>query len=109
MSWKGIGGLLSSVGFVTVPRWLRARQLLSTGEAARADLARALASDHDPAVVDEFTSTVDRQVGRVCSHAVAKTVRRRGQRFVLVTWQEVVIPGPTPAWIYPTDPGRFNR
>src|SRR5260370_3464846 len=68
MSVKDIAGLLSSVGFGTVPSWLRAHHLLSTGEAARADLARALASDHDPGVVDAFTSTVDRQRGPRCAH-----------------------------------------
>ena len=108
MPLKEISGLLSSVGFGSVPSWLRPHRLLSTGEAARADLARALASDHDPVIVDEFTSTIDRQVGRVCSHAVAKTVRRRGQRFIGVSCHSDVIPWLAPDWIFDTGSGIFT-
>lgn len=108
MPLKEISALLSSVGFGSVPSWLRPHRLLSTGEAARADLARALASDHDPVVVDEFTSVIDRQVAQVCSHAVAKTVRRRGQRFVAVSCHTDVEPWLRADWSYRTDTGIFT-
>ncbi len=77
-SIKEITGLLSSVGFSSPPSWLRPFRCLSNGEQFRANLARTLCEKPDLAVVDEFSSVVDRQVAQIGSAAVAKTVRRRG-------------------------------
>jgi len=78
---KGIVGLLSSVGFSSPPSWLRPFRVLSNGEQFRVSIARvlaelALAERADLAVVDEFTSVVDRTVARIGSAAIAKTIRR---------------------------------
>jgi GNAT superfamily N-acetyltransferase len=59
-------------------------------------------------VSDEFTSVIDRQVAQVCSHAVAKTVRRRGQRFVAVSCHEDITAWLAPDWIYRADAGEFT-
>jgi GNAT superfamily N-acetyltransferase len=53
-----------------------------------------------PVVFDEFTSTVDRIVARIGSHAVAKTVRARGQQFVAITCHEDVEEWLNPDWVY---------
>jgi hypothetical protein len=50
--------------------------------------------------MDEFTSTVDRTVAQVGSHALARTIRQRQQRFVAVTCHEDVIQWLQPDWIY---------
>jgi ABC-type glutathione transport system ATPase component len=78
MSIKDITGLLSSVGFSSPPAWLRPFHVLSNGQQFRVNLARTLAEKPGLAVVDEFTSVVDRTVAQIGSAAVAKTVRRRG-------------------------------
>ena len=52
---------LSSVGLNTIPSWTRPFHVLSVGEQARADLARRV---RDRAVVDDFTSTVNRDAAR---------------------------------------------
>jgi GNAT superfamily N-acetyltransferase/ABC-type uncharacterized transport system YnjBCD ATPase subunit len=105
---KDVVGLLTAVGLGSPPAWLRPFRVLSTGEQFRATLARLLATESDPVVMDEFTSTVDRQVARVGSHAVAKTVRRRGQRFVAVTCHFDVIDWLQPDWVYRPDSVDFE-
>ena len=84
MSIKDITGLLSSVGFSSPPSWMRPCHVLSNGEQFRVNLARTLAELPELAVVDEFTSVIDRTVAKIGSAAVSKTVRRRGQKFVAV-------------------------
>src|SRR6185437_13119306 len=91
---------LSSVGFSSPPSWARPFGVLSNGEQFRATLARAMIEYPDLCVFDEFTSVVDRTVGRIGSHAVAKTVRRRKKKFIAVTCHDDVIEWLDPDWIY---------
>jgi len=107
MSIREVTELLSSVGFSSPPAWLRPFHFLSTGEQFRVEVARLLAFAPDLAVIDEFTSVVDRTVAQVGSAAVAKTVRRRGQRLVAVTCHEDVEDWLDPDWVYRPAPGVF--
>lgn len=100
LSVREITSMLTAVGFGTVPAWLRPYSTLSNGERFRADMARALLDTHEPIVVDEFTSVVDRQVAKIASHAVQKAVRRAGKRFVAVTCHYDVEDWLQPDWIY---------
>jgi GNAT superfamily N-acetyltransferase len=97
---RDITGLLSSVGFSSPPSWVRPFHALSNGEQFRVNVARTLAERPELAVVDEFTSVVDRTVAQIGSAAVAKTVRRRGQRFVAVTCHYDVLDWLEPDWVY---------
>jgi GNAT superfamily N-acetyltransferase len=103
MGIKDIVLLLSSVGFSDPPSWVRPFRVLSTGEQFRVTMARVLA-DHAGgaaiAVVDEFTSVVDRTVAQCGSAALARTIRERGQRFIAVTCHEDVEAWLTPDWVY---------
>jgi len=107
MSIKDIVSLLSAVGFSSPPAWLRPFPVLSTGQQFRVTLARLLAEQPDLAVMDEFTSVVDRTVAQIGSHALAKTVRGRGQKFIAVTCHEDVEPWLNPDWVYRPDTGTF--
>jgi GNAT superfamily N-acetyltransferase len=100
MSIKDITLLLSSVGFSSPPSWVRPFHVLSNGEQFRSTLARAIAEYPDLCVFDEFTSVVDRTVGRIGSAAVAKTVRRRGGKFVAITCHDDVLEWLDPDWVY---------
>jgi ABC-type molybdenum transport system ATPase subunit/photorepair protein PhrA/GNAT superfamily N-acetyltransferase len=100
MSIKDITLLLSSVGFSSPPSWVRPFGVLSNGEQFRATLARALAEKPALCVFDEFTSVVDRTVGRIGSAAVAKTVRRRKGKFIAVTCHDDVVEWLDPDWVY---------
>jgi ABC-type thiamine transport system ATPase subunit len=100
MSIKEITALLSSVGFSSPPSWVRPFHVLSNGEQFRVTMARTLAEMRDLAVVDEFTSVVDRTVAQIGSAAIAKTVRRREQRLIAVTCHYDVLEWLEPDWVY---------
>ena len=100
MSIKDITALLSSVGFSSPPAWLRPFHVLSNGEQFRVSMARTLAEASTVAVVDEFTSVVDRTVAQIGSAAIAKTVRHRNQQFIAVTCHYDILEWLEPDWIY---------
>ncbi|MDQ8706210.1 hypothetical protein RCO28_27620 [Streptomyces sp. LHD-70] len=110
MSIKDITALLCSVGLSSPPAWLRPRHTLSGGEGFRADVAWRLAQTPKGAtcVIDEWTSTVDRQVAKVASHTAAKTVRRGGQRLVAVTCHYDVTDWLQPDWIVDVSAADFT-
>ncbi|MCI0380321.1 MAG: ABC transporter ATP-binding protein [Gemmataceae bacterium] len=99
---KQIALWLSSVGFSSPPAWLRPYHVLSTGQQFRVTLALLLAhaAPGQRIVFDEYTSAVDRTVAQIGSHALAKTVRQRGQQFVAVTCHEDVEDWLQPDWVY---------
>ena len=99
---------LSAVGLGTVPSWLRPHAVLSTGEQFRADLARVLAERPALAVMDEFTSTIDRRVARIGAAAFAKAWRRGPGQFVAVTCHEDVTDWLQPDWIIDTRRAEFR-
>jgi ABC-type lipoprotein export system ATPase subunit/GNAT superfamily N-acetyltransferase len=100
LSIKDITALLSAVGFASPPAWLRPFHVLSTGQQFRVTLARLLAEAPELAVMDEYTSVVDRTVAQIGSAALAKVVRQRGQRFIAVTCHEDVEAWLQPDWVY---------
>lgn len=102
MGAKEITLLLSSVGFSSPPSWLRPYHVLSTGEQFRVSLARTLAEYPELAVVDEFTSVIDRTVAQIGSATVAKAVRRKDRKFVGVTCHPDVEAWLDPDWTYST-------
>ncbi|MEU7855240.1 GNAT family N-acetyltransferase [Nonomuraea sp. NPDC049141] len=108
MGIKDIVGLLTAVGLSSPPAWLRPYRTLSNGEAFRASMARALAEQDGLIVVDEFTSVVDRQVAKVASHAVAKSVRRDGRQLVAVTCHYDVVDWLQPDWVYDVATATFT-
>jgi ABC-type lipoprotein export system ATPase subunit/GNAT superfamily N-acetyltransferase len=94
--------LLSSVGLASPPCWLRPLHVLSTGQQFRVKLALLLAwaAPGGLVVCDEYSSVVDRTVAQVGSHALARTVRRRGLRFIAVTCHDDVDEWLQPDWVY---------
>jgi energy-coupling factor transporter ATP-binding protein EcfA2 len=94
-----IAEVCQAVGFNTIPAWLRPYEVLSTGEKFRVDMARLLINNDDIMVMDEFTSTVDRQVAQIGSHAVQKYVRRNNRQFVAVTCHYDIIDWLQPDWV----------
>jgi ABC-type lipoprotein export system ATPase subunit len=110
MSIREVTELLSSVGFSSPPAWLRPFHTLSNGEQFRVTMARVLAETGPDsiAVVDEFTSVIDRTVAKIGSHAIAKTIRRRGQKFVAVGCHYDVQEWLQPDWTYEPHTGTFR-
>ncbi len=107
---KEITEAFSSVGFNTIPAWLRPYSVLSNGEKFRVDMARAvLESKSDVIVIDEFTSVVDRQVAKIASHAVQKYVRKKSKKLVVASCHYDVIEWLQPDWIYEPATNNFRR
>jgi ABC-type ATPase involved in cell division len=113
---KAITAMLTSVGFSSVPTWLRPFGTLSNGEQFRASVARAILEaelhrkPETPSlvVIDEFTSVVDRTVARIGSAAVAKAIRRMQLQFIAVTCHYDVIDWLQPDWQYEPATGVFS-
>ena len=99
MSIEDIAAVCQSVGFNTIPAWTRPFHVLSNGEQFRVNIARTLVQSNGLAVVDEFTSVVDRQVAQITSYAVQKYVRRTQQQFVAVTCHYDVEEWLQPDWV----------
>jgi ABC-type lipoprotein export system ATPase subunit len=97
-----IAQLLASVGLASPPCWLRPLRVLSTGQQFRVTLALLLAAAPPGGLVvcDEFSSVVDRTVAQIGSHALARTVRSRGLRFIAITCHEDVEQWLQPDWVY---------
>lgn len=96
-----------SVGFGSVPSWLKPYAVLSNGEKMRVDIARSIL-EKDFIVFDEFTSVVDREVAKVASMAVSKAIRKQNKKFIAVTCHYDVIDYLEPDWIFNTDTMTFS-
>lgn len=94
---------LSAVGLNTVPNWYKPYHVLSNGEQFRADLSRSIKNN---AVIDEFTSVVDRNVAKAASVALSKYIKSNNiKNIVLVTCHEDVLEWLEPDWVINTNSG----
>lgn len=114
---ESIARVCQSVGFNTIPAWLRPYSVLSNGERFRAEIARRLLSPSDYIIIDEFTSVVDRQVAQITSDAVQRYIRStnskdvspRPLRLVAASCHYDIIDWLQPDWILePGNPCRFS-
>lgn len=96
---------LGAVGLNSIPSMLRPYSVLSTGERFRADLARRL---RDGAVIDEFTSVVDRSVAKSCAYALRRYAgERRLSSVVLASCHYDIIEWLQPDWTFDTKTGQM--
>lgn len=109
--WQTVTAALSAVGLGDVPAWLRPFHVLSTGEKFRAALARLVCEAPARAVVDEFTSVVDRQIARIGASAFSRAWRRTGGQVVLLSCHYDIIDWLAPDWVFDTrgDGFRWTR
>ena len=94
--------LLCGVGLSSVPTWLRKPQELSNGERARLDLCMSLyrAREAGIALIDEFSSVVNRDVAKSMSYALQRYVRQRGLKVVICSCHFDIIEWLTPDYIF---------
>jgi energy-coupling factor transporter ATP-binding protein EcfA2 len=108
--FNAVTGALGSVGLGSVPTWLRPYPVLSNGEKFRADLARLVCDAPERAIVDEFTSVVDRQIAKFGALAFAKAWRRlKGKQVVLLTPHYDVVEWLEPDWVFDTAKRSYAR
>lgn len=91
-----------SVGFGSVPSWIKPYNVLSNGEKMRVDLARAML-ENDFVVFDEFTSVVDRQVAQTACIAINKAIKRTNKKFIAVSCHYDILEWLQPDWIFDTN------
>lgn len=92
---------LNSVGLNSIPTWCKPRNVLSIGEGFRADLARQIESG---CVIDEFTSTVDRNVAISCSKSISKYIKSKGLKHcVFVSCHKDFIDALSPDYVIDLD------
>ena len=99
--------LLAAAGLMSVPEWIKPYHVLSNGQQFRADLSRSIKNG---AVIDEFTSVVDRNVARAASTAMARYVRKNNVRgIVLATVHRDILEYLEPDWVIDTDKGAWTN
>jgi ABC-type lipoprotein export system ATPase subunit/GNAT superfamily N-acetyltransferase len=108
-SVEDITKTFNSVGFSSPPSWLKPYQVLSNGEKMRVDLARAILSENNLFVFDEFTSVVDRNVAQIGSYAMQKAIRKTSKQFIAVTCHYDVEDWLLPDWVFDTDSMTFRN
>lgn len=101
-SVEDITKMFYTVGFGSVPSWLKPYHVLSNGEKMRVDLARALL-EKDKIVFDEFTSVVDRTVAQTSCIAINKAIKKQDKQFIAVTCHFDVIEWLEPDWVFDTN------
>jgi energy-coupling factor transporter ATP-binding protein EcfA2 len=108
-SFDDVPAALAAVGLGNVPAWLRPFHALSNGEQFRANLARVVCERPALAVIDEFTSVVDRQIARIGAMAFQKAWRRGTGRAVMASCHYDIVEWLEPDWVFDTGTGTFTR
>jgi ABC-type ATPase with predicted acetyltransferase domain len=96
---------LGSVGFNSIPSWYKPYNVLSNGEKFRANLARKIKTN---AVIDEYTSVVDRTVAKAASIALSRYIKNNDvENVVISTCHHDIVDWLEPDWVINTDTGQF--
>ena len=98
---------LSAVCLNSIPTWGKPRNVLSNGEGFRADLARKLKNN---AVIDEYSSVINREVAKSCSVALSKYIKRHNlKNIILASCHDDILEWLQPDWVYNTDTQEMLR
>lgn len=103
-----ISKMFYSVGFGSVPSWLKPYHVLSNGEKMRVDLAYSLLN-HDFIAFDEFTSVVDRRVAETACIAINKCLKNKNKKFIAISCHYDIIEWLEPDWVFNTDEMKFTE
>lgn len=91
-----------AVGFGSTPSWLKPYSVLSNGEKMRVDLANRLLRS-DEAIIDEFTSVVDRNVAKTMCIATKKAISKNSnKKLVVISCHYDILDWLEPDWVYDT-------
>lgn len=96
--------ILESVGLSSVPVWLRKPHELSVGEKARLDLCwqivNSLINEDSILKVDEFTSTINREVAKSLAFALQRYIRKKNKQAVISSCHFDIVEYLQPDWIF---------
>ena len=100
---------LCAIGLTSVPCWIRPAYTLSNGQRFRAEVALITAhSKNDTIIIDEWTSVVDRTVGKIMSHSIQKFARKFNKKIVLLSCHYDVLDWLMPDWIIDCNNDNFE-
>ncbi|ALY07058.1 hemin importer ATP-binding subunit [Vibrio phage vB_VmeM-32] len=101
---KEASEILSLSGLNSIPTWLKPFSVLSGGEKYRATMAMILSKckENDTVVIDEFTSTVDRDVAKSMSYSVQKLIKKKNLRVVFAACHYDIFEWLMPDWSFNT-------
>lgn len=106
-SVEEITQIFNKVGFSSPPSWLKPYEVLSNGEKMRVELAYNLLSNNELICFDEFTSVVDRNVAKITSTCIQKTIRKLNKKFIAVGCHFDIIEWLEPDWVFDTNLMQF--
>lgn len=98
---------LIGIGLSQVPCWVRPLRTLSNGQQHRAIAALTMATGAN-FVVDEWTSVVDRTVGKAMSLCLGKHARKTGTRVVAVSCHYDVLEWLDPDWVIDCNKAEYH-
>lgn len=97
---------LNAAGLMSVPDYVKPFHVLSNGQKFRANLARLLEPN---AVIDEYTSVVDRNVAKATSVAMSRYIKQNNiKNIVLATVHRDILEFLEPDWVIDTDRGEWT-
>ena len=97
---------LFAAGLASIPTLCKPFHILSEGEKYRAMVARMI---EDEAVIDEYTSTVNRETAKSLSVSLRKYVDRVGLKsIVIATCHTDIIEFLHPDWVFDCDTSRYG-
>lgn len=98
---------LASTGLNDVRAWVKPFHVLSNGQQHRAEMARRI---KDNAVIDEFTSVVDRNVAKSMAYAMCRYIRKNNiKNVVLASCHYDIIEWLNPDWVLNTEDNTLKR
>lgn len=102
-TFEEVADVFNSIGFSSIPSWLKPYNVLSTGEKMRVDLAKALL-ENDIVCFDEFTSVVDRTVAKTMCLAINRYIKRhKEKKIILISCHKDILNYLDTDWIIDTD------
>ena len=93
--------LLLACGLRTIPAWFRSPATLSNGEYHRFEIALGLDQGH--AIIDEFTSVVDRDTAKSLALSVRRYFDQNPGVLYIASCHRDIIDWLNPEWVYDTD------
>lgn len=98
---------LFAVGIASVPTLCRPFHVLSNGEQHRSLIARQLKNG---AIIDEFTSVVNRETAYSLSVSLSKYIRKTGlKNIILISCHRDIIDWLEPDWVFDCDSKQFSK
>lgn len=95
-----------AVGIASIPTLCKPHHVLSNGERHRSDIARLLQSG---AIIDEFTSVVNRETAKSLSTCISKYIRKNNLRNVIFsTCHRDIVEWLEPDWVFDCDSKNLN-